>query len=450
MFKEKMFSLLSKLGYRQKDNTQNLKTRLIKGAISIFGLKSFSMGLGFLISLILARILGASDYGLYVYIFQIMDVLVLLGNSGIDSLIVRDGAIYKSNSDWGLLHGLLKWSNQFVLGFCSLLIIISIIILFSLGDQISAPFRLSFLIGILFLPIACVRNLNISTMTAFQQFFKGHLPEFFIRPILLISSIICAYFILAKNVNTPIIAGIHVTVSGICLFIIMLLLNQTIPKIVWQETPKYEIKKWLKTSLPLLFSASLYIFYTNIDSLMLGVMKGFTLVGIYDVVVKGKLIIYMVIQAMSGVLQPNIATLYAQGELKQIQKIVTKSSRILMLMISIIILILVFFSKEYLSLFGAEYIEGKTALILICIVAIIDNFAPFNILLLNMTGHERYTIIAIGLSSVLNVVLNFLLIPQWGLIGLIVATAFSVLLLNIYATVIVHKKMKINCTIFVR
>ncbi|MDJ0571261.1 MAG: polysaccharide biosynthesis C-terminal domain-containing protein, partial [Pleurocapsa sp. MO_192.B19] len=44
-------------------------------------------------------------------------------------------------------------------------------------------------------------------------------------------------------------------------------------------------------------------------------------------------------------------------------------------------------------------------------------------LLLNMTGNESYTLISRVSSTVLNVVLNALLIPRWGLEGAAIATA---------------------------
>jgi O-antigen/teichoic acid export membrane protein len=447
-FKQKINSLLSKLGLGQEGHNQSLKMRLIKASASLFGLKVFSAGLGFVISIVLARILGASDYGLYVYVFVILDLLILLGNSGIDTLLVRDVAIYQSNSSWGLLHGLLKWSNQFILGVCAFLILSTIAVLQILGDRIEPSMHLCFLIALLFLPIACLRNRNISAMNGLQQFFKAHIPEFFIRPILFLTSIGLGYLILKHKVSAPIISGIHVTVSAICLGIIMIFLNQGIPKLVWQEKPQYQVKTWLKTSLPLLFYASLNIFYSSADTIMLGAMTNVTLVAIYDAILKGKLIMYMVNNSVSSVLQPNVASLYALGKTKDMERLVKKSNLILFGIIFGMIVVLIALSKFYMSLFGSEFLQGQMALIVLCLLTIIDNIAPFNVLLLNMTGYENYTLLGIGISSILNVILNWLWIPQWGIMGAIIATGVSLTLLNLYATLVVYKKLKINCTIF--
>lgn len=433
---------LTKIGLSEK-----LKNRLLTGAISLFGLKVFSAGCGFIISIILGRILGSSDYGLYVFVFTILDLLILLGTAGIDSLVVRDIAIYQSNNKWGLMRGLLKWSNQFILGFCALLSVITLTIIWLLGNHIDSSMQICFWIAIFFLPIASLRNIYIAAMNGLQKFTKAHLGEFLIRPIILIVFIVLAYVITKNKVNAIIISSIHVFVSAICLIIVMIFLNQNLPQKIWEEQPEYQVKTWLKTSLPLLFYASLMILYSYVDTLMLGVMTNVALVGIYDAAMKGKLIMYMVNQSVSSVLQPNVASLYAQKDIQTIQKMVKKSSRILFIIVFCMSIGLIICSKFYLSLYGHDFLIGQIPLIMLCIFTLIDNIAPFNILLLNMTGHERDTVVAIGISSVLNVILNWLWIPQWQIIGVVASTGVSLSLLNLYATIMVHKNLKINCTI---
>lgn len=165
--------LLTKIGVGDK-----LKNRLLKGAVSLFGLKVFSAGCGFIISMILARILGSSDYGLYVFVFTILDLLILLGTAGIDTLVVKNIAIYQSNNNWGLINGLLKWSHQFVLGVCAVLIMITLTIIWLLGDQVDKSMEICFWIGILFLPIASIRNINIAALNGLQKFTKAHIYRF--------------------------------------------------------------------------------------------------------------------------------------------------------------------------------------------------------------------------------------------------------------------------------
>ena len=63
--------------------------------------------------------------------------------------------------------------------------------------------------------------------------------------------------------------------------------------------------------------------------------------------------------------------------------------------------------------------------------------------LLVMTGHERHAAIGIGISMVANVVLNAILIPQWGLEGAAAATASTKILCAVLLAILVYKKLGI-------
>jgi O-antigen/teichoic acid export membrane protein len=48
-----------------------------------------------------------------------------------------------------------------------------------------------------------------------------------------------------------------------------------------------------------------------------------------------------------------------------------------------------------------------------------------------MTGNERETVKGVGISTVINVVLNIALIPRYGSVGAAVATAASIVIWNL-------------------
>ena len=184
------------------------------------------------------------------------------------------------------------------------------------------------------------------------------------------------------------------------------------------------------------------------DILMLGAFKGAEAVGIYFAVSRGAQLINFIPNAANTVLEPNIASLYAEGKIEQIQRIMIKSSRTVFFTSLPIISSLVIFGYWYLSLFGSEFTQGNYALIILCVGQIVNLSTGSVGLLLNMTGNERYTSISRVSSTVLNVVLNALLIPRWGLEGAAIATAGSSILLNLENTIWVRKKLGIHCTAF--
>jgi O-antigen/teichoic acid export membrane protein len=71
---------------------------------------------------------------------------------------------------------------------------------------------------------------------------------------------------------------------------------------------------------------------------------------------------------------------------------------------------------------------------------------PVGVVLI-MTGHERDAALAIGVSAVLNLILNAILIPGWGMEGAAVATAASTVVWNILMAIALYQRSGIHSTI---
>ena len=63
-----------------------------------------------------------------------------------------------------------------------------------------------------------------------------------------------------------------------------------------------------------------------------------------------------------------------------------------------------------------------------------------------MTGHERDTATGVGIAAAVNVTLNVLLIPLWGIEGAAIATAISLMTWNILLAVWVYRRLGIYTT----
>jgi len=60
-----------------------------------------------------------------------------------------------------------------------------------------------------------------------------------------------------------------------------------------------------------------------------------------------------------------------------------------------------------------------------------------------MTGHQRFSLYALGISTVFNIVVNIILTPGYGVVGTAIATAGSLAIWNLLMYWFVRKKVKI-------
>ncbi|MBF2013970.1 MAG: flippase [Rivularia sp. T60_A2020_040] len=426
----------------------SLKRRLIKGAVGSFGLKIAGTGLTFTKSLMFARLLGTDGLGIYAYAMTWVALLSIPAKLGLSQLIVREIAIYQTQSAWDLIRGLLLWSNQIVLVVSIGLVLIAGGIAWNSHLDTDSQMLLTFGIALISLPISSLTNLRLSAMQGLHQVVLGQLPEVLIAPILLIILTGSGYLIIKEDLSASWVMGMYVVAMSITFLIGAQLLNQALPQVVKDAVPKYQIKKWVSSGLPLMFLGAMHIINSQTDVLMLGAIKSSESVGIYVVVNRLSSLIIFVLAATNSILAPNIASLYAEGKIDKLQNIVTKTSRAVFLASLIITLNLIIFSYWLLLIFGSNFTQGKNALIILCIGQLVNAAVGPVALLLNMTGNENYTTISIGASAILNVILNILLIPQWGIEGAAIATASSMIVWNVISFVWVRNKLGIDSTAF--
>jgi O-antigen/teichoic acid export membrane protein len=179
---------------------------------------------------------------------------------------------------------------------------------------------------------------------------------------------------------------------------------------------------------------------------MLGSMLGLETVGIYNVAVGGATLITFILVVVNMPLAPIVAELYTSGNRVRLQRVVTMSARVVLLGSLPIAIGLIFFGDWFLLIFGKEFAVGFSALIILSVGEMVNASMGSVALLLNMTGNERDVAKGIGIAAALNIVLNAILIPIWGLIGAAVATTISMAIWNIFMAVLVYKKLGI-CSI---
>ena len=107
--------------------------------------------------------------------------------------------------------------------------------------------------------------------------------------------------------------------------------------------------------------------------------------------------------------------------------------------------VVLFAAGEWLleQVFGGPYVQAYSALCILVIGQLINAVMGSVGLFLSMTGHEKETLRALAISAILNVVLNALLIPKFGIIGAASATAVSVVLWNVILGIQLYRRLNL-------
>ncbi len=430
----------------ENEGKVGLRTLLIRESLGSFVLKIVSTGLAFVTSMFLARALGTKGYGTYAYVLAWVSFLSVLSVVGVDRLLVRNISAYSAKMEWALMRGLLRRSNQIVFVVSLLLVILAAFVGWVLAKPDNAAMLYAFWFALVLLPMFSLIRLRQSSLQGLRKVVMGQMPEMFIRPVLFIFFIVGTYFLLDGKLSAQLVILNLILATVITFLVLTYLYRKYLPRDIKSCMPVYETRLWIKSALPLLFVSSMHMINSRTDIIMLGAMKGSVFAGIYNVANNGAELITFVLFSLNAVLAPVISSVYATRDMEKLQNVITSTARVVLLLTIPIVFVLFFWGNNFLLLFGQEYMRGYTSL------AILSTGNLFNIAmgsvgyLLIMTGYEREAVIGFGISAILNVVLNAILIPLWAMEGAAVATASSMVVWNIILAWFVWKRLRIHTT----
>jgi O-antigen/teichoic acid export membrane protein len=221
-------------------------------------------------------------------------------------------------------------------------------------------------------------------------------------------------------------------------------LAQALPPAARSSLPAYRTREWLGVALPLVFISAMHLALSQIDILMVGILLTPADAGVYAAAARiGAFVIFGLI-AVNGIVAPMIARLFTEGHRTALQHMVTLAGRAGLAFALVAALALAVFGDWILSLFGPAFPKGYGALLILVAGQLINAFAGSVGFLMTMTGHERQAAKIMLLSLALNILLNAVLIPVWGLEGAATATAITTALWNLAMLGYVKRRLGIH------
>ncbi len=423
-----------------------LRTHLIKGAAGSFVLQVGFAGLAFLNAIILARVLGADGYGAFANAMAWVSLLTIPATFGFGILLVRNTAIYRSQGKWGLLKGLLHFSNRIVL---VLSVILALIAAGVAGWMFAsqALMRHTIWIALLLLPLFALYSLREATTRGLEYVIRARFPGMIVRPGLLLAGIVSIYYFWPQQLSAQMAMALNVGAGAVALGLGIFFLRKLLPKEAKVAVPEYTLRPWLKAAFPMLVYGGAQIVLGQTDIVMLGAMRGAHEVGLYAVANRLSFLIGYAMLAAEMIIAPIIARLYANSEKEKLQNILTKAVRISFFSVLPFGIIFIFAGNYVLSFFGKEFIAANSALSILTIGRLVHVALGSGALLLSMTGHEKSVANIVAIVAFSNISANAVLIPLYGIDGAAIASAVSLVLMRIALSIYAARRTGIRVTI---
>lgn len=374
---------------------------------------------GFIWTVLMARYLGVSDYGIFGFATSLTGILAITVDLGVNTYIVRHIATdYDSAPKY--LGNAIPLKSIFSI-ICIILTLIILILMKS--NELVITVTLLFTIEMIFKSYIGLLN------GSFQAFEEGKYQGIgnTILNVLLLIFILIAIF---TDLGLIGISISYILANFIALAYEYYVLEKHITK------PKFEFdKEFCKNitliSIPFAITGFLYTIYYSIDVVMLTNMVGNYATGIYNATYKLIAVLNLFYSVYNAVFFPVMSKFFKNDKTMLLVSF-EKSIKYLMLVIIPLAVGTVFYSSDIIHLiYGNEYDAASSVLsILIWTVCLLFISGACNNLL--NASHKETTVTKIyAIAAVFNIVLNFFMIPYLSYNGAAITTVLSDILIVI-------------------
>ena len=199
---------------------------------------------------------------------------------------------------------------------------------------------------------------------------------------------------------------------------------------------KQMYKYYILGGIPFLISGLLSVINLNVDSVIIGFTRTEYELGIYSSAYK---IIFFLINLIAVIFTPFFPLLisfYHEKDYKNLENILKNISKIIMLLAFPLTVGGILLSKDIIVLlFGKDYMEAYAPFIVLLLYIFILFMRETYGYSLNAWNMEKRYLKIVSISAALNLLLNILLIPRWGLM----AAAYSTLVSEIINFILMRK-----------
>jgi O-antigen/teichoic acid export membrane protein len=275
------------------------------------------------------------------------------------------------------------------------------------------------------------------------------IPDKALRPVLFLLLALGAFYLFVGFERGVYAVVLNALATGLGLLLLLILWYRYRPiEINRSPSARNTENQGFRQALYFALIAGISVLNAQADVLMLGFMSTADNVGIYRIASRVASLVIFALIAVGASLAPRISALYARDDHTELQSLAFKGALATSVIGLPIALVLIFFGDWVLLLFGRDFQAGAVALSVLSIGQLINTFVGIVAVMLSMTGHEQKLAKIFAIAALLNVLMNAVLIPLYGVVGAASATAVSGILLNLGLALMAYKVLGVNSTMF--
>jgi O-antigen/teichoic acid export membrane protein len=396
-------------------------------ALVAFAIRVISAGIAFVSQIVLARLMGEFEYGIFVFVWVLVVLFGNLSCLGFHTAIIRFLPQYHARDAVDEIRGMAATVRIFALVSATALAGIGIGGLALFGDQINGYYLVPLYLGTFALPMIALGDVMDGTSRAHSWAVSALSPTYIVRPLLILLFMMGAVWLgEASTARTAMIAAMLATyATSVGQFFIL----------TWRLRRRYvsgplriEFRTWLRVALPIFLIEGFGYMLTNSDVVVVGIALDPESVAIYFAAAKTMALVHFVLFAVKAAAAPRFSAAMGQSDHQQLAVIAVESAK-WCFWPSLAVGSGVLVSGGFLlSLFGPAFLAGYPLMVILFAGIMAKAFVGPAEALLTMAGQQSLCVKLYATALAANLALNATLIPFFGLTGAALATAGAMMI----------------------
>ncbi|MEJ2138764.1 MAG: polysaccharide biosynthesis C-terminal domain-containing protein [Gammaproteobacteria bacterium] len=419
---------------------------ILRGSTFVFACRISGAVAGFATQVFLARWMGAAELGVYVFALSSCILLSTLVGLGYSKAAVRFLGEALEKELPGYHRGYVSTGRQIALLFGSAVAAGVALFAWLTDVLVDDTHFYAYAFAMAAVPLFASIRLDSAVALANSWVRLSFIPAQVLRPGLLLLFVAMIWYV-GGDLSANIVMGVHFFVILLLALGGLWIISRRLAPVYGDAEPRFERRRWTRTAIPLLIIVVMTSYLPEVTVVVIGLYLPADDVAIFNACFRVAFLIAFGVNAVDAMLLPRVARLYVAGDQDQMQSLVARASVLKFVGGAVAVLILLFFGRAILNIFGPEFVVGYQALLILAVSQWLIGFMGSLSNLLNVTGHQDYCLQVFFWALLLLVGLNLLLAPRFGIVGAAVATLSVIVFWNLLLYGAVVKRLNVHPTV---
>jgi O-antigen/teichoic acid export membrane protein len=420
-----------------------------RAALSVFVIRIMGAALAYGAQVLLARLLGKAEYGVFATVWVWTNVLGHGALWGLNHSACRFVPHYRARGETDLARGFLAGGAAFTVASGLATVAACGAILWLGRDWIGDAAIWPIAMALALVPLFALQDYVETVARSFNWAALAIAPTYILRNALIGTALVGSILLGAPaEAWVAVVCTLGALALGLTVQVTLVL--RRMRRVLPPAPRRYRLREWVAATLPLAAVDLAHTGFNFVDVILLSFFLPPEAVAVYFAATRILQFVVFASYAASTATAPRFAEAKARGDVSSLKALVVRTARLTSAATILIGAAVLVAAPLLLHLFGPGFSASFAPLaVLVAGVVIYSAFGPAEDLL-NMLGGERLSAAVALAALALAVCLNLLLIPRYGIMGAATAMAVAFALRGAGLAVVARARLGIATHILAR